>query len=89
MSIFTTQFLLAAGERAVKTVAQTAAALIVAAGVSLLDADWIAIGSVAGMAGLVSILTSVGSGAITGDGPSLGDVERLRLPRLLDENAGD
>ena len=82
MSIFTTQFLLAAAERGIKTVAQTAAALIVAAGVGLLNADWVAIGSVAGMAGLVSILTSVGSGAITGDGPSLGDVEQLRLPRL-------
>ena len=86
MSIFTKQFLLAAAERGIKTVAQTAAALIVAAGVGLLDADWVAIGSVAGMAGLVSILTSVGSGAITGDGPSLGDVEQLRLPRLIDSD---
>ena len=32
MSIFTKQFLLAAAERGIKTVAQTAAALIVAAG---------------------------------------------------------
>lgn len=86
MSIFTKQFLLAAAERGIKTVAQTAAALIVAAGVGLLNADWVAIGSVAGMAGLVSILTSVGSGAITGDGPSLGDVEQLRLPRLIDSD---
>ena len=86
MSIFTKQFLLAAAERGIKTVAQTAAALIVAAGVGLLNADWVAIGSVAGMAGLVSILTSVGSGAITGDGPSLGDVKQLRLPRLIDSD---
>jgi hypothetical protein len=71
MSIFTKAFAKAAGERAIKTVAQTGASLIVAAGVGLLDADWVAIGSVAGMAGVVSLLTSVGSGLSDGS-PSLG-----------------
>ena len=83
MITFTKAFLAAAGERAIKTVAQTAAALIVASGVGLLNADWIAIGSVAGMAGLVSILTSIGSDAVTGDGPSLGAAEVLP-PRARD-----
>lgn len=63
-------------ERAIKTVAQSAAALIVAAGVGLLDADWITIGSISGMAGLVSILTSVGAGVVS-DSPSVGGVEKL------------
>lgn len=76
MSIFNRKFLLATLERAIKTVAQSAAALIVAAGVGLLDADWITIGSISGMAGLVSILTSVGAGVVS-DSPSVGGVEKL------------
>lgn len=62
----------AAFERAVKTVAQAAVALITANATGLLDIDWVQLGSVAGLAGLVSILTSVGSDAVTGGtGPSL------------------
>lgn len=72
MSLYTLAFWAAAGERAVKTVAQTAASLLVAGGFGLLDADWIAVASVSGMAGVVSLLTSIGSGVVTGDGPSLG-----------------
>lgn len=76
MSIFNRKFLLATLERAIRTVAQSAAALIVAAGVGLLDADWITICSISGMAGLVSILTSVGAGVVS-DSPSVGGVEKL------------
>lgn len=71
MSIYSADFWSAAAERAIKTVAQTAASLIVAGGFGLLDADWIAVASVSGMAGVVSLLTSIGSGVATGDGPSL------------------
>lgn len=71
MSIFTPAFLRAAAERAVKTVAQTSAAMLTASGLGLLDADWLAVGSVAGMAGVVSLLTSIGSGWRDGS-PSLG-----------------
>lgn len=69
--MWTRDFWLAAAERAVKTFAQTAAATLTAAGLGMLEADWVAVASVSGMAGLVSLLTSIGSGAITGDGPSL------------------
>lgn len=69
--MWTSDFWKAAAERSVKTFAQTAAATLTAAGLGLLDVDWVALVSVAGMAGLVSLLTSIGSGAITGDGPSL------------------
>ena len=82
MTIFDKAFLLATLERGIKTFCQTAAAAIVAAGVGLLDADWIGIGSLAGMAGLVSVLTSIGIGAVTGEGPSIGTLEQL--PRLID-----
>lgn len=48
----------AAGVRALKTVAQTAAATI---GVSAVmgDVDWIAVGSAALLSGILSLLTSV------------------------------
>jgi len=68
----TSAFWKAAVERAVKTVAQSAVALITANATGLLDVDWVQLASVSGLAGLVSLLTSVGSDAIThGTGPSL------------------
>lgn len=70
-------FFLAVIERAVKTFAQSAAALLVAAGTGLLDADWLQILSVAGMAAVVSVLTSVGTGAVTDGSPSVGNVETV------------
>jgi hypothetical protein len=49
-----------AGERAIKTVAQSALAVITASGViGLLDLNAIEILSVSGLAGLMSLLTSV------------------------------
>ena len=71
MSIWSRAFALAALERAVKTIAQTAAAMLVAANVGLLHADWVSVASVAGMAGVVSLLTSVGSAEATDGSPSL------------------
>lgn len=60
--MWTKTFALAVLERAVKTFAQAAAALLTASGIGLLDADWLQILSVAGMAAVVSVLTSVGTG---------------------------
>lgn len=51
----------AAGSRAIRTVAQTAVALIPAAA-TLSDVDWWIVVSTALLAGLVSILTSVAKG---------------------------
>ena len=49
-----------AGERAIKTVAQSALAVITASGViGILDLDVVQILSVSGFAGLMSLLTSV------------------------------
>lgn len=48
-----------AGERAIKTVAQVAIASIGATAVGVLDVDWIQVLSVSGLAGIMSLLTSV------------------------------
>ena len=48
----------AAGIRAIKTVAQTALAMIPAA-VMITDVDWVVVGGTALTAGILSILTSI------------------------------
>lgn len=58
------RFALYAGERALKTLAQTALALIIAAN-GLMEVSWVTVANVAGLAMLVSILTSIVS--VTGD----------------------
>ena len=49
-------------ERSVKTFAQAAIALLTGEGLGLLDVNWYNVVSVAGLAAVVSVLTSVGSG---------------------------
>jgi len=49
-----------AGIRAIKTMCQTAAALIGTNAIGILDVDWINILSVSATAGILSILTSIG-----------------------------
>lgn len=62
MYIFTKTFWSYAGERAIKTVAQTLVASVSVAGITgVLDVMWVAVLSTAGLAGLVSLLTSLGS----------------------------
>lgn len=45
--------------RALKTSAQTGVALIGTNGLGVTDVDWLAVGSAAALAGIVSILTSI------------------------------
>lgn len=75
--MFTLLFWKATAERAVKTAAQSAAALLVGDGIGLLTVDWAAVGSIAGLAAVVSVLTSVGSGAVTDGSPSAVSAEKL------------
>lgn len=81
MSIFTLAFWRAAGERAVKSVAQgLLVAGIGAAGFNVLapGTDWRGILGIGLGMGVASLLTSVASDALTaGDGPSLTDAEVL------------
>lgn len=49
----------AAGIRALKTVAQTAVALIGTNAIGMTEVDWVAVGSAALLAGIVSMLTSI------------------------------
>lgn len=70
--MFTLMFWRDAFERAVKTAAQTAVALIGTGLVGVLEVDWLQILSVALVAAAVSILTSVSSGPVADRGtPSL------------------
>jgi hypothetical protein len=61
MFIFTKAFWAYAGERAIKTVAQAALAVIGTGAVGILAVDWQGVVSVAVMAGVVSVLTSITS----------------------------
>ncbi len=60
-----------AAERAVKTFAQSVLGLWTGTTVGILDVDWTQTLSVSVMAGLLSVLTSVASSSVGGDGPSL------------------
>ncbi len=70
-SLWSRAFWAAAFERAVKTFAQSLAALLAADGAGLVGASWWAHLSVAGMASVLSILTSVASSGVRKGGPSL------------------
>lgn len=48
-----------AGERAIKTVAQTAIATIGTGAIGIVDVDWANIASVSALAGIMSLLMSV------------------------------
>lgn len=68
----TAQFARALAERALKTFAQTLAATLVAGGADLFSVGWKQALSLAGMASLLSVLTSIGSSTIGDPGsPSL------------------
>jgi hypothetical protein len=69
--MWTLAFWKAAFERAVKTFAQALVAVMTADGFGLLDADWPARLSAAGLAALLSLLTSIGSAGAGNPGPSL------------------
>lgn len=71
--MFTLAFLKATLERAVRTAAQAAVGLVAGDGLGVLDVDWGVVGSVSGLAAIVSVLMSVAAGAVSpSTGPSFG-----------------
>lgn len=62
--MFTKTFLKDTAERAVKTFAQSLAAVMTAGATGVLDVDWMNAFSVSLLATLVSVLTSLGSGYV-------------------------
>jgi hypothetical protein len=69
--MFTVRFLKDAAERAVKTAAQAVLALVTTDVTGITDLDFSQAGSVAALAVLVSILTSIVSSGRKGDNASL------------------
>lgn len=59
MTILSREFWSYAGERAIKTFAQTALATLGGGTVGILAVDWLGVASVAGGAAVLSILTSI------------------------------
>ena len=59
MKIFSVEFWSYAGERAIKTVAQSALAVLGSGSIGLFAVDWVNLASVSLGAGLLSILTSI------------------------------
>ena len=57
--MFSPAFLKDLGERTLATFAEAFAALLIASGAGLLDADWLTAASVAGMTALVTLLKGV------------------------------
>ena len=86
--MFTIAFLKATAERSVKTFAQALAALLIADGTDLLTTDWGGRLSVAGMAAVVSVLTSVASSQIGGPGPSVVEAETLKYSPKHGQSTG-
>lgn len=70
------EFWKGAFERAIRTAAQTAIALIGTDQVGVLALDWAQIGSVVATATILSLLMSVAGGG-TGSGPSFTDAETI------------
>ncbi len=75
--MFTIKFWKAAGERSIKAFAQTLVLTLGAGKVDVMHVAWQTDLGLAAGAAFLSVLTSVGSSAVTGNGPSLTNSETL------------
>jgi hypothetical protein len=75
--MYTLAFWKAVFERAVKTFAQSLLSVIAVTGIGFGDVDWSASFSIAGVATLASVLTSIISNGVNGLGPSLTGAEKI------------
>lgn len=71
-------------ERAVRTAAQAALGIVGAGTLGVLDVEWSVVGSVSGLAAVVSLLTSFAAGS-TGD-PTTAGFTTTRTPAVRSEN---
>ncbi|WP_371650866.1 MULTISPECIES: holin [unclassified Streptomyces] len=69
--MFTKAFWKATAERAIRTFAQSLAAVLTAGATNLFDVDWKAALATAGLATLLSVLMAVGSSSLGRPGPGL------------------
>lgn len=82
-----TESIKAALERAIRTAAQAAIALIGVDASGITDLDWTAIGSAVALATLLSVLTSIAGVTLApGDGPSLVTAEQTEPARHRSSN---
>jgi hypothetical protein len=65
------KYALAIADRAVRTAAQSALLVFGADQVNVLEADWVVVGGFAAGGFVLSVLTSLVTGGLTGQGPSL------------------
>lgn len=76
--MWTAGFWKATAERALRTFAQSLAAVLVAGATTLLDVDWKAALATAGMATLLAVLTAVGAANVGARGPGLTETPSTR-----------
>ncbi|MEV8317723.1 holin [Streptomyces sp. NPDC059900] len=76
--MWTAGFWKATSERALRTFAQSLAAVLVAGTTTLLDVDWKAALATAGMATLLAVLTAVGAANVGGRGPGITETPTAR-----------
>ena len=86
MSNYGSSFAVATIERSLKAFAWALSSLLIADGTGILNTAWADRLSVAGMAGLLSVLGSIASGGIGGTGPSLAN--EVISPPAVDPEAG-
>lgn len=77
--MFTRTFWIDAGERAIRTFAQTAGGLLTASATGILDVDWVSVMSVSALAMVISLLTSLSAGTVNpATGASMGTSAPVR-----------
>ena len=78
MTVFNRAFWAAVANRAIRTFAQAAAAILTAGGVGIIEADFIGAASAGGLAALLSVLTSIATPVTVGNAskePELADAD--------------
>ncbi|MFE0131966.1 holin [Streptomyces sp. NPDC059037] len=76
--LWTAAFWKATAERAIRTFAQSLAAVLAVGATTLLDADWQTALATAGLATLLAVLTAVGAAKVGTGGPGITETPTVR-----------